>query len=320
MQTSILIPARIRNEQELNWLKFALESARGQGEIIVALNNCETSSMELQRDLWELPLQYRDVKFDEIVCGNLAGARNYLVSQVTTKYSFFLDADDLLPANIISQAESIHSGTGYLYGSTNLFNDTMDWIYPSKPWDCYELSDHVYFPNGVLHLTDNFSIVGKWDESMSVLEDQEWWIRAAEHGVFGNPCDLLMYRYRQSPSGLVQSAKRDNKFEEAKRYIKSQHEKFYKGEVAMCGCNKKRKELFPTESIQPAEGEVLITYNLGTAMTSYYGSVTGKQYRVSGIKRTIPVDTKDLETGNRNLPGLLELRKNGQFIFTRTTE
>lgn len=318
MQTTILIPARIRNAQEYNWLLFALDSAIGQGDIIVALNNCDTSKIELQRDLWELPIKYKGVRFDEIECPNLAAARNYLVSQVHTKYSFFLDADDILPAGIIAQAESLHPGKGYLYGSTNLFNDTMDWIYPAKPWDCYELSDHVYFPNGVLHLTENFSIVGPWDESMSVLEDQEWWIRAAEHGVFGTPCNLLMYRYRQSPSGLVRSSKRDNKYEGAKRYIKSQHEKFYKGEIMGCACKDKSKlKLSPTPSANPSEGEVLVTYMLGTAMVSYYGPITGRQYRVSGAKRTIPVDARDLTTDNKSKPGLLELRKNGQFLFTR---
>lgn len=316
MQTTILIPARIRNIQEYDWLKLALDSAIGQGDIVVAFNNCEHDNTQLL----ELSYLYPDVLFHWIICANLAGARNYLAEQVRTKYFFFLDADDLLPSGVIVQAEKIHPGKGYLYGSTNLFNDKINWTYPAKQWDCYELSEHVYFPNGVLHLAENYSIVGKWDESKPILEDQEWWIRAAEHGVFGTPCNLLMYRYRQSPSGLVQSAKRDKHWDDAKLYVKSKHEEFYKGNIMGCACNNKNKKLSPTTpEVLPAEGEVLITYNLGTSMASYYGVVTGRQYRVSGNKRTIPADARDLITNNRNKPGLLELRKSGQYIFSRVT-
>lgn len=317
--TTILIPARIRNAQEMGWLNLAVNSAMAQGKIVIAYNNCEHTP--LTKFAKKATVHTIDAK-------NLAAVRNFLVRQVKTPYYLFLDADDLLIPESIEKMEVFIKTVPekrYVYGGTVIFGQGHLEIM-ARDFDCEALTRGVYFPNGVLQPIQNFEIVGQWDEKLDVLEDKDWWLMAAENGIIGVPLkEHLTYKYRQHDNSMVHALKNTPVWNNAQLYIADKHKSFYDGEYPpMCNCNKKNNT--PTLSYasasgssplpEPGPGQLRIHYNMGTGSVTYYGPMTGSRYEVSASKPNILISESDGTTNSRSKPGLLELVKSGKAVFS----
>lgn len=313
MDTTILIPARIRTVKDLEWLKAAVNSALGQGRIIIAYNNCTYAP---------LPKFAKKADVFTTEVPNLAAARNFLVKKVKTPYFLFLDADDLLTEDSIQLMEEFiktQPPNRYIYGGTLIFGDGQLEV-PARDFDCRALTQGVYFPNGVLQPIQNMEIVGDWDEKLEILEDKEWWIRAAEKGVCGVPFkDHITYKYRQHENSLVATYRSTPTWVEALAYIERQHQNFFRGEFPMCCGNQPVIDTsFPATVLDHAsEGEIQIHYMLGTADASYWGVHTGKKYTVSATRPNVNVDARDAITQDPRRPGLLQLNRNNRPVFIR---
>jgi hypothetical protein len=328
METTILIPARIRTEKDLTWLKLAIASAAGQAKIIIGLNNCNP----------DIPIKLNNSVLLE--GKNLASIRNQLVRMVTTTYFFFLDHDDLIPADVINRLEQLHPKLAkhneYLYGSTIMFGESSRLTIPAQPFDCEKLTRGVYFPNGVLQLTKNFERIGGWDEDLFILEDREWWIRAVEKDVCGLPVSFITYEYRQHGESLITKTRNTPEWQAAISYIKSKHKDFFNGGYeTMCsgGCGKKKAITFKSSKktttqtsskisnipkiLVEEDDMILLKYRLSTGGTVVYGPFTGKNYRVSKSSPFINVHIKDAQTFSNSRPGLLEMVKNNTHLFEK---
>jgi hypothetical protein len=313
MDTTILVPARIRNAQEAEWLKTAIASAEGQGKIIIAYNNCTYEP---------LPKFAKKATIHTIEAVNLAAVRNFLVKLVKTPYFFFLDADDLLPKETIAKMEAFIKTVPvnrYVYGGTIIFGEGKLEV-PARDFDCKALTQGVYFPNGVLQPTQNLEIVGGWDENLPILEDKEWWIKAAEHDVIGEPLkNLFTYEYRQNADSLVATYRKTPAWQEALAYIELHHKKFFQGEYPMC-CGKPKTPISTFSSATPIvakDGQITIHYMLGTGDATYWGAVTGQRYIVSASHPDLVIDVQDALTNDRKKPGLLELTRNNHPVFLK---
>lgn len=312
MDTTILIPARIRNVQELEWLKAAVASAGGQGRIIVAYNNSTHKP---------LPKFSKKAEVHTIDAPNLATARNFLVSKVKTPYFFFLDADDLLPPDTISKMEEFIKTVPeqrYVYGGTLIFGEGQLEV-PARDFDCKTLTQGVYFPNGVLQPIQNMKLVGGWDETMEVLEDKEWWIRAADQNVCGVPFKgEITYKYRQHEDSMVATYRNTVAWKTALKYIEEKHKAFYKGEYSMC-CGNQPSTQIATATVlaEPNGEEIQIHYMLGTGNASYWGVVSGRKYVVSANQPYVNIDARDAETSDPRRPGLLQLMRNNRHVFVK---
>jgi hypothetical protein len=167
-------------------------------------------------------------------------------------------------------------------------------------------------------------LVGPWDETMTVLEDKEWWIRAAEHEVGGVPLKgMITYKYRQHEGSLVATYRETDTWKDALSYIKNQHIRFFEGEYPMCcGDNKLKK---PNPSFAPTllgavtagAGQIKIHYMLGTGDATYWGPSTGQKYVVSASHPDVVVADADAVTNDRRKPGLLELTRNSRPVFVK---
>lgn len=301
METTILIPARIRTSLDLTWLKAAIASARGQGKIIVGLNNCElTFTLEKSISV-------------QLTGKNLASIRNQLVAMVQTKYFFFLDHDDILPKDAISALEEaatlLNVKDRYFYGDTVLFTDDSRLTVTAPLFNCEKLTRGVFFPNGVLQSVENAKKIGAWDENLNILEDKDWWLSAVEQGIIGEPVrNISTYEYRQHSSGMVGTTKGTITWKEAVQYIEKKHRKFYNGGFNTMACCGKNKNKNISKSLITTEGAVLLKYLLATGTTTFQGPVTKTNYKVSIRERFVNVDAKDASE-------MIGMRKQGARIF-----
>lgn len=76
-----------------------------------------------------------------------------------------------------------------------------------------------------------------------------------------------------------------------------------------------------SSTIPMENGEVAVRY-IGDSrkVETFYGSVTGAQYRASFESPVIIVDKKDAQTKNAQKPGLLEMQVSGKNVFVAIPE
>jgi hypothetical protein len=263
----------------------------------------------------------------------LAAARNEAMKHVHTDYFFPLDADDYLMPDALKIAMANYPGTGFLYGSTLLFNDKQRTVYKARPYDICKLLEAVYWPNGCLQKTENFHAIGGWDESLILYEDWDYWLRSAKAGITGTSIEDVLYCYRQNPNGIIHTLHRNSAMTtRARNMIETRHEDLFSGVHPMSGCcggrmakklalanketttKKSTPKPFGTTApvIQPAlqTGMTLLTYQGSGLARTFYGA-SGTAYRFSGTSR------KTGYVANEDVAGLLQLKEHGTALFSK---
>jgi glycosyltransferase involved in cell wall biosynthesis len=318
---TVIIPAKIRTPQELDWLSLAIQSVYKQKGVkpLILVGN-DHSDIDPSLKAVELT-NLRWLNLPDGLTG-LAANRNYLMSQVTTKYFFPLDADDLLPPEALKTALEAYTGDGFLYGSTILFDETSQTLFAAQPFDFAKLLTQVYWPSGALQLTENWAKV-KWDETLPAYEDWDYWIRSGEAGICGHALSSVLYWYRRNPQGIISKLNSDPALKQkAVDRIREKHSKLYTGGIQMCcgrdglSASLNQQSQQSLAGLPGAEGFVTIEYQGGNSGDMvWYGVVTGTRYVAGGITRLVSVDIRDALTGASKKPGLLELVEYGKYVF-----
>jgi len=316
MNVSIVVPARIRNLQEAEWLKVALASIPPRTPTIL-INDHSMVAWEDVEKVCKFKKQILIVHLGTST--GLAAARNLALKHVKTDFFFPLDADDYLAPDALQIAMDAYPGDGWLFGSTVLFDDKQRTTYKARPYDICKLLEAVYWPNGCLQKTENARKIGGWDESLILYEDWDYWLRSAKAGIIGHHIPDVLYYYRQNPNGIIQTLKRSpDMVKRAREIIKTRHADLFSGENPMACCGK--KDVTPKANARPqarttsipapaAEGMVLLTF-LGSGMArSFYGA-SGICYRFGGSRRKFGYVAQE------DVPGLLAMKENGEYLFT----
>jgi glycosyltransferase involved in cell wall biosynthesis len=318
---TVIIPAKIRTPQELDWLSLAIQSVYKQKGVkpLILVGN-DHSDIDPSLKAVELT-NLRWLNLPDGLTG-LAANRNYLMSQVTTKYFFPLDADDLLPPEALKTALEAYTGDGFLYGSTILFDETSQTLFAAQPFDFAKLLTQVYWPSGALQLTENWAKV-KWDETLPAYEDWDYWIRSALLGICGHAVSSVLYWYRRNPNGIISRLNADpSAKQKARDRIRAKHSKLYSGESIMCcGRSSSSSPYQPTHVVKStglpgAEGFVTLEFlgaNIGD--TTWFGPVTGARYKAGGKTRLVNVDKRDAQTRDMHRPGLLDMLDHDKPFF-----
>lgn len=316
---SILTPVRIRNEQELGWLKECIASAQAQTftdweHIIVddhtppQYNLVSALSPILKRD--------KRIRLYRLSAGSgVSAARNAAVSLAQSDTILPLDADDKLSPNTLSAYMSNWKGTGFLYPSVTVFGgDLGDLTVAPEPYDFDRLMRITYLLVGNLHAKASWERAGGWRTDMAgAFEDWEYWIHLGELGVCGEPCPDAMYYYRRNPSGRI-AATIASPFiaQDAIEQIKRTHSMLYKGVKPMSCCGGRNSGGAPVAAPQgvmgmmgdarflnvpgAAAGLVRLHYLQGNVgLVPWYGPVTGQQYAFSSEHPVSYVDARDAE-------------------------
>ena len=318
---TVIIPAKIRSDQELEWLSQAIQSVyaqKGVKPFILVGNDHSPIDPVLKR------VKLTNLRWLNLPDGltGLAACRNYLMSQVTTKYFFPLDADDLLPPEALSIALKEYPGDGFLYGSTIMFNQDSHTLYAAQPYDFSKLLTQVYWPSGALQLTENWAKI-KWDETLPAYEDWDYWIRSGEVGICGHAISSVLYWYRRNPQGIISKLLADPAAKQkAVDRIREKHSKLYQGGTIMCCGRNSNVTYSPVNSqsklssLPGAEGFVTLEYKgTNSGDMHWYGPVTGTAYKAGGHTCLVSVDVRDAMMGNSKHPGLLDLSDHGKPVF-----
>lgn len=322
---TVIVPAWLRDAQDIAWLDEALESVFSQTVFCkcVVIENGSEFLPDISGPLFSIIHSEK----------GLSKARNAGVKASTTELFFPLDANDWLPPDALEVAVKKMPAKGFLYGATMLFHGERgsgdQHFYEAKPYDFQEVLKMVYFPNGALQRKADWEKIGGWRESLPFLEDWDYWITAGELGICGTPIQDTLYWYRQH-GGIVQTHTHTPQWEETKKLIQSYHSNVYKGVYPPMCCGNKppvkssTSASFSGQSAQSAPvtpgaaGMVLIEYIGGNVgKMSFYGAVTKTRYVFGGSQRQGYIDAADEATGIRLNPGFLELSDHGAAIFRR---
>jgi glycosyltransferase involved in cell wall biosynthesis len=318
---TVVMPVKIRNLQEAEWFKIALDSIPlGTPTVIVDdHSSVDWTSVEKISGVVKNNVHHLSDKH------GLAAARNRAMAYVKTEFFFSLDADDFLAPNALEIALKKYPGDGFLYGSTVLFNDKTTSTYKARPYDVCKLLEAVYWPNGCLQRTENCEKAGGWDDTLELYEDWDYWLRSFKAGIYGHPVDDVLYHYRQNPNGIIHTLRKNPEMSTlARSIIQEKHKELFMGDDPMCNCGNKISNPFKntgkSKTSSPVTDEVIhlavsagmtiLTY-VGLNMTqSYYGSVTGTLYRFGTGKN------KYGYVAEADAAGFLGLKEHGKHIFT----
>jgi len=227
LQFSIIIPYY----QAQEYFKACLDSIVNQTfqefEIIVVIDGPHAQE--------ELPHNYIKLLHDNritIVEHNnnrgLAAARNTGIRRAKGEWIICLDADDLLPINVLQFYQSLIHNTAYsfFYGNSYLFGKEKGVNY-FLPFDVYDLLK-VKCPGGagVLIHKSVFSKV-LYDESDILRkgnEDYEFWINVLRHEFRGCYVPETTYLYRRQGDTMVSNLM--GTIYETTNYISIKHKEF----------------------------------------------------------------------------------------------
>lgn len=340
MNTTVIIPAKISNKQQVEWLERAIQSVIDQTipvKVLVVLNGCAPVYYKKVEDLIKSKTT-SDHPENALVTSihskaGLSNARNAGVEACQTEFFLPLDADDTLPRDAVEKMLSAYTD-GFVYGSTRMIAvDGKESIYKPKDYDFKELLQKVTWTNGSLQTVENWKKIGGWDPNLTIFEDWEYWIRAGELGICGHRIDEVVYNYFiGNPGSITVVSKANPEISiSQKKYIEEKHKDSYEGRLSDMCCGRGETKTYNTRTIPstitnaskptPKEGFVTIQYvggNYGSAV--WYGVSTGQRYTFSMGKPFQYVYPADARTGNLSKPGLLELREHAKVLFVEVKE
>lgn len=159
-------------------------------------------------------------------------ARNTGASKATGKYLLFLDADDKIASNFVSECIAVFdskSDANLVYSEAELFEAaTGKWELSNFKMPDFLIQNCIYITAMIKR--SSFNEVGGFDESISFSEDWELWIKLIKkfgEGVYKIPKTLFYYRKRFNQNSLTDSKDQNNYAEKCKAYIYHKHYDFY---------------------------------------------------------------------------------------------
>jgi hypothetical protein len=226
--------------------------------------------------------------------------RNRLLTQVTTEYVFFLDADDWLEPNCMQRCHSAMPASGYVY--TDWYVDNAIRPAPDKVW-CKPDTWHLI---SCLCRTDDVLRVGGFDEHLDALEDTDFWLKMNVDGVCGQRVAAPLVHY--SGAGLRSQQARASGRE---RHIKRLLMQRYGGLPVGCCGQAEINQSLPEGEKQP--GDVL-AMALWSGNHVKRGLRTGRRYPRMSYPRTTWMAQEDVKADSRNwrLVPNTPIQSNGQ--------
>lgn len=207
-------------------------------------------------------------------------ARNHGVAQASTPLVSFLDADDELDPTYAAKMIKYWKPGHYLY---------CDHIAGDRPvhLGLGQLMTPPVFRHHVVTCVLSkqiFNYVGGFDETMTSLEDTEFWFRCLNLGVCPIYIPELLMRYNAGGLNSKRAQRDPSALARWNDLIKNHR-------FNMCKCNEK-VPADPVPLNHEFEGSVLVVANWGGAR-EWAGKATGRRYPRSGNGKQLWVDQRD---------------------------
>ena len=208
-QVTLVMPAFIRDEVNLGYLREALASATAQTypnmEILV-VNDGSPLTGRLEEMLASAPPRVRYLAKPN---GGVASALNFAIERMSGDYFAWLSHDDLfLPDKVAAQMARMAAepaGT-ILYCDVEHVDSAGRHMFFEYTPDILPGRERVFFAqygafNANAHLIPRrcFDAAGGFDESLRTTQDNQMWFRLADHFPFRRVSRILM-KYRNHPT------------------------------------------------------------------------------------------------------------------------
>lgn len=228
MSVSVIIPAYPRTDEQFRWLCEAVNSvARNRHvlEIVVALDTPISATQHHQLH----SLHHNIFTAIEGNPGRGAGAmRNLAARQARGEYLLPLDSDDLLLPDSVELLLEHAAPERVVYGDVEYFGDKLG-IHRLPDYDLNNMLRMTGIaPVTALHTRAAWKAAGGWDESLSALEDVDYYLRLATIGVYGYHFDSVTLKYRKHVGSRQHALEQDTaRLQQIRQYIHEKHKTLY---------------------------------------------------------------------------------------------
>jgi glycosyltransferase involved in cell wall biosynthesis len=286
-KVSIIMPALIRNADEVKWMGEAIQSVLAQTfqdwELIIVNDDSQE---------WpDIPEDTRIKVHNFMVSEGVSSARNMAARMATSDLILPLDADDRLAPFALEKFLDAWKGEGFIYSSVMMFG--LDWTrqYPAQR---YSFSKLLKTPGfcivGCLHKKADWERIGGWKPSLDIgLEDWEYWIAAGELGICGTPIRDVCYWYRRTANGRLSHLIDDHSnYQAAYDRLRELHKDSYNGRYTEMCCGGK-SIVVPPDNRRTISNDYEAPIN--TTLIQYTGRRGGSfgvRGNVSSIRYTVP--------------------------------
>jgi GT2 family glycosyltransferase len=296
-----------------------------QGFEIIIIDDASTDP-ESRKIAASLADGWKGIKFiQRKTNGGTGAANNTGINQAFGKYVTVMCGDDMMESErlevMLTKIEE--NPDRVVYDDLQMFTGneyTSPLIMKEYNFDRLLKKNHMHC--GILFKKHAWQVIGGYPEAMKYGRE-DWAVNVALgiNGYCGVRIPKAMYLYRRENQNRTLSNTTPSWHEFFLGQLEKLYPRVYAGERPMgcCGSNGQPKAVVSTKGIpavQGVDGMTLIQYIGGSIGTqSWYGVVSGKQYKF-GLKKNLGnVDPEDLQTGKMQRPGLLEIRENGKPVF-----
>ena len=299
------------------------QTFQGFDIIIVDDASTDNESREIAASLAD---DWKGIKFiQREVNGGTGSANNTGIRKSVARYITIMCGDDMMESERLETmlAQISKNPDNVIYDDCRLFTGserTTHLRMKEYSFDRLLYKNHMHC--GIMFKRYAWQVIGGYPEAMKYGRE-DWAVNIALgiNGYCGIRIPEPMYLYRRENQNRTLS----NTTPSWRKFFLGQLEKLfpriYAGERPMgcCGGRDQPKAVVSTKgipAIQGVDGMTLIKYVGGSIGTqSWYGVVSGKQYHFGQKKDLGNVDPVDLQTGQMQRPGLLEVRENGKPVF-----
>jgi len=217
-----------------------------------------------------------------------AWARNQAMARVTSLFVVYLDADDLLDPLFVENTLRYYQHGRYVYTDWRLHGRVV-----------HTPDTLAMLTVGQQHITPTLLPVAAWravggfDETLSALEDEDFYrkLHATCWRGVRCPVPLVTYRREKGRSAVNQDTQDLDVVQQRVGALHALFSQRYERYKTVCGCIDTPNEKATANQPQPNDVLALALYS----PMSKYGPVTGRKYPRAGLKSPLWVDVDDAQ-------------------------
>lgn len=230
-KVSVIIPCFNNEDTIIETLNSVFNQTYNSIEIIIVNDGSSDNSEETIKNYIANHNDFNITLINQTNSGP-SFARNNGAKKATGTYLLFLDADDKIAPEYVSECVAVFNSKSdavLVYAEAELFEaETGIWALSDFKMPDFLIQNCIYISAVIKR--EQFEKAGGFDETIRFSEDWELWIKLIKHfgeGVYKIPKPLFFYRKRANQNSLTDAKDINDYSEKCKAYIYHKHYDFY---------------------------------------------------------------------------------------------